>query len=142
MKLTVPAATGVTTPAFVTVATDVLLLIHVPAVVGVKEPVLPIQIVGGAVTVGNVFTVEAEVALHPVDVCVKVKLTLPAATGVTTPALVTVATDVLLLTHVPPVVGESVTVLPIQMDDGTVSTGNALMVMLDVVFVHPVEVSV
>ncbi len=82
------------------------------------------------------------VLLHPVEVCVKVKLTVPAATGVITPVLVTVATDVLLLAHVPPVVGDNVPVLPIQMDDGDVTTGCALIVTLEVVFVQPVEVSV
>jgi hypothetical protein len=47
-------------------------------------------------------------------VLVKVKVALPAVTPVTTPALVTVATAGLLLAQVPPVLGESVVVAPIQ----------------------------
>ena len=69
MKVTVPAATPVITPAFVTVATAVLLLAHVPPLVGDKVAVLPTHTVAGAVTVGFALTVTDEVVLlHPVDV--------------------------------------------------------------------------
>ena len=69
MKVTVPAATPVITPAFVTVATAVLLLAHVPPVVGDNVAVLPTHTDAGAVTVGFTFTVTDEVVLlHPVDV--------------------------------------------------------------------------
>jgi hypothetical protein len=67
-------------------------------------------VVGAA---GRALTVIAEVELlQPVPVCVKVKVALPAATPITIPALVTVATAGLLLAQVPPLVGDSVIVLP------------------------------
>jgi hypothetical protein len=61
VKVTVPADTGVITPAFVTVATAVLLLVQVPKVVGVKAPVEPIQTEDGEVTVGNGLIVKSPV---------------------------------------------------------------------------------
>jgi len=61
------------------------------------------------------FTVTAAVVLLQLVVAeVKVNVAVPAATPVTTPAEVTVATDGLLLTHVPPVVGDRVVVAPTQ----------------------------
>ena len=89
-----PDATPVTRPAFVTVAAPVLLLTQVPPVLGDNVVVLPTQIVVLPVilTVGNAFTVTAEVVLvQPVVVNVKVNEADPAATPVTTPALETVA---------------------------------------------------
>jgi hypothetical protein len=60
---------------------------------------------------------------------VNVNVTLPAATPVTTPPLVTVANAVLLLVHVPPVVGVSVIVLPAHIDEtGALTTGSGLTV--------------
>jgi hypothetical protein len=56
------------------------------------------------------------VLLQPVTSEVKVKVAVPAATPVTTPPGVTVATDVLLLVQVPPVVGFSVVVAPTQIE--------------------------
>ncbi len=54
------------------------------------------------------FTLIADVVLlHPVDVCVKVNVVLPPLMPVTSPAFVTDATEGLLLTHVPPEVGDS-----------------------------------
>jgi hypothetical protein len=145
VKVAVPPATPATTPAFVTVATAVLLLLHVPPVVGDKVVVDPAQMVELPVilTVGSAFTVTDDVVLeHPVDVCVKVKVAVPPATPVTTPPLVTVATAVLLLLHVPPVVGDKVPVLPTHIDEGAVTVGNALIVTDDVVLEHPVDVCV
>ena len=72
------------------------------------------------------------VELQPVDVCVNVKVVEPAATPVIIPAFVTVAIEVLLLNHVPPVVGESVAVLPTQTVEADVTTGNALIVTVAV----------
>ena len=121
------------TPALVTVAIDVLLLDQVPSVVGVSAPVLPIQTDAGAVIAGCALIVTDDVvALHPVDDCVKVNVAEPALTPVTTPALETVAIAVLLLTHVPPLVGESVPVDPTHMADGAVSTGNAFTLTVTV----------
>ena len=62
----------------------------------------------------------------------KVKVTLPAATPVTSPALVTVALVASLLIHVPPVVGDKVIVLPMHTDDPALTTGKALTVTVDV----------
>jgi hypothetical protein len=68
------------------------------------------------------------VLLQPVAVSVKVNVTLPAATPVITPALVTLANSGSLLTHVPPVVGDNVAVLPAHKLAGAVTDGNAFMV--------------
>ena len=74
-----------------------------------------------------------------------VNVTLPAATPVTTPAFVTVANEVLLLAHVPPVVGVSVIVLPAHIDDtGALTTGSGLTVtfVVPAALVHPATVTV
>ena len=71
VKVAVPAATPVTTPAFVTVAIALLLLTHVPPVVGDKVVVDPTHtdVLPVILTVGSAFTVTAEVVLlQPVDV--------------------------------------------------------------------------
>jgi hypothetical protein len=145
VKVAVPPDTPVTTPAFVTVATELLLLAHVPPVVGDSVVVKPAHIVELPVTliVGKAFTVTVDVVLvQPVDVCVKVKVTVPAATPVTTPAFVTVALALLLLVHVPPVVGDNVAVLPIHTVAGAVTIGKAFIVIDEVVALQPVEVRV
>jgi hypothetical protein len=64
--------------------------------------------------VGKALTVKLLVEEQPVAVSVKVKVTVPALTPVTTPAFVTVATAVLLLVQVPPVFGVTFAVLPTQ----------------------------
>ncbi len=148
VKVTDPAATPVITPALVTVANALLLLVQVPPVVGDNVAVLPTQTVDGAVTVGNAFTVTADVvAGQPVDVCVKVKVAVPAATAVTTPALVTVAMALLLLTQVPPVVGDNVVVKPTHTDALPVmlTVGKAFTVIVAVLVngkLHPVTMFV
>ena len=70
----------------------------------------------------------------------KVNVTLPAATPVTNPALVTVAFVASLLVQVPPVVGDSVIVLPTQTDDPALTTGMELTVTDEVVLLQPVDV--
>jgi hypothetical protein len=69
-------------------------------------------------------------------VFVKVKVGAPAATPVTTPALVTVAKAVLLLAHVPPVVGDKLVVTPTHIAVAPVieTVGKALTVTVGVVF--------
>ena len=118
VKVAVPADMPVTTPAFVTVATEALLLAQVPPVEGDKVVVNPTQILALPVTLttGKAFTVTAEVAreIQPVPELVKVKVAIPAVTPVTTPASVTVATAGLLLIQVPPVEGDKVVVAPTQ----------------------------
>src|SRR5439155_2648611 len=97
----------------------------------------------GSVTVCFVLLLnDLVVLLHPVVPSVNVNVTLPADTPVITPALVTVAMAVLLLVHVPPLVGDSVAVLPTHTDAGAVTVGSALTVTDKVVLLHPVVVSV
>jgi hypothetical protein len=80
--------------------------------------------------------------IQPVVVFVNVNVAVPAPMPVTKPAFVTVAIDVLLLTHVPPVVGESVVVEPTQIAEApvilTVGFGFTLTVILEVP-VQPLE---
>lgn len=134
VNVTFPAATPVATPALVTVALPVLLDVQVPPDVGDNVAVEPTQIELGAVTVGKLFIVTLEVVrLHPVDVGVKINVTVPAETGVITPAFVTVATAVFVLDQVPPVVGDKVPVDPIQTEVGDVNVGNAFIVKFPVV---------
>ncbi len=107
----------ITKPALVIVATEGLLLIHVPPVAGATVVVNPTQIVFGPVklTFGLLLTVTGAVGSDAQPpVAVKIKVAVPALTAVTTPPLVTVATPVLLLAHVPPVVGDKVVEVPIQ----------------------------
>jgi hypothetical protein len=67
---------------------------------------------------------------QPVDVSVKVKLTTPALTPVTKPPFVMVATPVLLLVHVPPVVGLTLATLPIHTDVEPPSVGAPGIVLM------------
>ena len=145
VNVTLPAVTPLTTPALVTVAIEVLLLVQVPPVLGDKFMVLPIHTAAGAVTTGNALTVTEDVVLlHPVDVCVKVKVTLPAAMPVTKPAFVTEAIEVLLLVQVPPVVGDKVIAFPTHTAGGEFTTGSSSTVTLTVpaVLVHRLTVAV
>ena len=92
-------------------------------------------------TIGKAFTVTDEVvALQLVVVLVKVKVELPAATPVTTPALVTLAEAGVLLTQVPPVVGDKVVVPPLaQIEDVPVilTIGKALLVYVPALVTFP-----
>ena len=123
-KLAVPALTPVTTPPLVTVATALLVLDHVPPEEGESVVIPPIQIKLAPVTpmVGLPLIVTAFEAseVHPVDVLVNVNVVDPAATPVTTPPLVMVATDGLLLVQVPPIEGDKVVVAPIHKADAPV----------------------
>jgi len=135
VKLTEPWSTMVTTPPAVTVATDGLVLTQVPPEVGVNVNVPSTQTAAlETVTTGNGFTVTDEVVALQELVLVNVKLTEPELTRVTTPPAVTVATDGLVLTHVPPVVGVKV-ILPLIQTDvlETVTTGKGLTVTEEVV---------
>ena len=58
------------------------------------------------------------IEIHPVPVCVKIKLTEPADTPVTSPELVMVALAISLEDQVPPVAGSIFVLPPIQMPDG------------------------
>ena len=130
-----------TTPAEVTVATEVLLLTHVPPVVGDKVVVDPIHIelLPVMLTAGKALTVTVPVVLLQLVVAdVNVKVADPAATPVTTPAEVTVATAGLLLTQVPPVVGAKVVVDPIHIEllPVMLTAGKALIVTAVVVLLQ------
>jgi hypothetical protein len=109
----VPTATGATTPLLLTVATDVLLLVHVTfvlvafvgVIVAVKEPEAPptVRLMVEALKVTPVtatlvlVTVTVQVAVLDPSAVVTVIVAVPAATGETTPLDDTVATAVLLL---------------------------------------------
>ena len=128
-----------TTPvAATTEAIAGLLLTQVPPELGDKVVVEPTQMVlaPAILVITNELTVTADVvALQLGDtVLVKVNVAIPAPTPVTTPPLVTVATDILLLTQVPPVVGDKVVVLPAQivLAPTILTTGNAVTVRAEV----------
>lgn len=110
----------------------------------VDEPTQMVSL--AAATVGLGLTKMAVVcAEQPVAVFVNVNLACPAPTAVTTPPLVTVATAILSLTQVPPVVGDKVDVLPIQSPEEpvieTVGFANTQTVA-DALDAQPVEASV
>jgi hypothetical protein len=142
VKVTIPAETPVTMPVLVTVATARLLLSQVPPPEGDKVVVLFAQIEVFPVidTVGKPVTVKGRVVwLHPVDVSVNVKVALPADKPVTVPEPVTEATEELLLTHVPPVVGDKVVVPLTQILAPPVTMGREYTVIDSVVLLHPKE---
>ena len=128
VSVTAPAETPVTTPSFVTVALPVLLLLQVPPVDGVTLAVAPIQTEVAPPKVGSALTVKALVLLQPVTVFVKVSVTAPAETPVTTPLFVTVALPVLLLVQVPPEEGVTLAVAPIHTDVAPPKVGKSLTV--------------
>jgi hypothetical protein len=83
--------------------------------------------------------------VHPVAVSVKLKLALPGAIPVTTPLFVIVATPLLLLTQVPPNVGERLVLLPTHIVSlpVTFTVGSELTVIAGVGFdTHPVALFV
>lgn len=112
--VTVPALTGVTRPVEVTVAIAVLLLVQVPpAGVPVKDSGVPIHVELPPEIEAPDTTVIVRVALQPPELYVMT--TEPAAMPLTTPELLMVAMDGLLLLHVPPPgVAVSDIVVPIQ----------------------------
>ena len=119
VRVTEPALTPETTPALVTEAMALLLLAHVPPVAGVTLALEPAQTEVAPPSVGPAVTLAAIVFVQPVVVLVNVRVAEPAATPETTPALVTVAMELLLLTHVPPVAGVTLAVPPAQrLSDG------------------------
>lgn len=93
-----------------------LLLTHVPPVLGDNVVVEPTQILSGPLTetIGFGLTVIGVVGseLHAVVLDVNINVALPSVMAVTTPVLLIVATDGLLLDHVPPVIGFSWVVSP------------------------------
>lgn len=103
MIRTLPAATPVTTPELLTVAKDVLLLLHVPPEVGwLNVAVVPIHTVDGPEILGFA-TTDVVYEAKQVGLIVYLIRTGPPDTPVTTPVEETVANAVALLLHVPPV---------------------------------------
>ena len=118
-----------------TEATEGLLLVQIPSVVGVTEVVLPIHNVFRptklATGLSKMIIGEVGFEIQFVDDDVKVKLADPAANPVTKPALVTAATFGFELVQVPPVDGLKVVVEPTQIVDKPVmpTTGIELIVI-------------
>ena len=113
--LAVPGVTPVTTPDVLTVATDVLLLLHTPdgvplvSVSGVPMHTRLLPVVApGAGTASTVTT-----AVTAPEAAVYVIVAVPATTPVTTPDELTVATAGVLLLHVPPGVASASVVVPV-----------------------------
>ena len=73
--------------------------------------------------VGLAFTVKLLLEVHPVDVNVKVKVTVPTLIPATLPAFDTVAIKLLLLNQVPPVVGVTIAELPTHTSFTSPKTG-------------------
>jgi hypothetical protein len=109
----VPASTPDTEPLLPIVATDVLLLLHVPPPVpSVKPEVLPAQkVVAPEMLAGLPITLTVVVVKHPVENA-EVIMLVPAEAPNTVPPEFMVATDVLLLLQVLPALLVSVEVLP------------------------------
>jgi hypothetical protein len=101
------------------VATTVLLLSHVPPASVLDSAVgVPAQITLGVIAPGTASTVSTAKALHPFDGRVYVIVEVPGDTDVTTPFVPIVATEVVLLLHVPPaVVSVNVVPVPIQISN-------------------------
>ena len=112
--MAVPAANGVMKPDEFTMAFAVLLLLHTPPGVALLTISAPLtQIVDGPTMgdMGYTVTVRA-VAAHANGV--NEIMAVPAATEVTRPVIVTVATAGLLLLHVPVAPDTNVVVPPLQ----------------------------
>ena len=117
VKVAVPADIAVINPLLSIEATEGSELDQTPPDEGRIWEVSPMQIASGPLItiVGSSNTITGAVLLelHPAAL-VNVNLAKPWLTPVTTPALVTVATDGLSLVQVPPELGNKVVVLPIQ----------------------------
>jgi hypothetical protein len=102
----VPALTPVTTPdAVPTIATPVLLLLHVPPVeASARVVVLPTHVVSVPVTGSIAFTVTTTLVLQPPAIEYVIPAVPPDTPATRPEAEPTVATPVLLLLHVPPLI--------------------------------------
>ena len=106
----VPAVTPVIMPAVLMVATDGVLLLHVPPMVVLLTVVVsPAHTCSVPVMVaGSGFTVTVAVRIQPVPseyvIVAVAAVVLPVSTPLTVPVASTVATAVLLLAQVPPAV--------------------------------------
>lgn len=123
-NVALPWLSPVTTPLLFILATVDWRLIHVPPEFGENEVVLPTHIGDGPVSdiTGLACTVITllMVASHPVADCTYLKLACPAPSPVTNPALEMLATEGVSDIQVPPTVGLSCVVWPIQILDGPI----------------------
>jgi hypothetical protein len=115
VKVTVPADCGIANPLLLIVATELLLLLHVPPVLGESWTLLPIQVdVCGKFIDGlaKIVIVEVGFDLHPVLEFVNSNVTFPCDTPVTRPEFDIVAIDEFELCQFPPLLGLSCNVDP------------------------------
>lgn len=143
----VPADTPVTAPDVEFTVTWALGLLHVPPpAVPVKVTVEPTHtLLGPVIDVGIGITVMVVVVVHPVLPKVNVITDVPAATPVNTPVVEPiVATDVLLLSHVPePEASDSVVTPPTHTDDAPeIDDGDKLTVTVFILLHPPMAVYV
>ena len=137
----VPAAIPDTLPETSTVATEILLLLHVPPPVASDNAVIaPAQTRGIPVMLaGNGFTVTTRVLKQPVVESLYVMVVVPAETPVITPVPEIVATVVVLLVQVPLIVAS----LTVEVDDThtlaapDIGAGTSLTVIVNILK-HPV----
>lgn len=148
MNVVVPTATPVTTPLGEIVATVGFPPDQVPPVDGVKLILAPTHTWVGPPKTGSALIITAEVVSEqPEAVSKNLNVTLPGLAGVAgvmiPDVLPTVARFVTKEVQVPPLVGESKPVLPIQTEAGEVRIGCGLTVTFEVVFEQfPVDVLV
>jgi len=140
--VTAPAVTPVTEPEDEpTVAIAMLLLLHVPPTVASSNVMLEPghTWVGPVIAAGVALTVKGWLALQPVGM-VYIILSVPALTPETTPVVEpTVANDVFVLLHVPPVsVLASVIAEPTHTWLGPVIAGGVVLTVTTDVMKHPV----
>lgn len=133
-----PCERAVTIPKLVIDAIDGLFEVQVPPVDGEKLVVAPMHNTEGPLrlTTGFGFTSigNDSLELHPVAPLVKVNFAVPADIPVTIPVFVMAAIPELVDTHMPPLPGDIVEVLPMQIELLPVMemTGLGLMVIGDV----------
>lgn len=143
--MALPAETAVTNPVLeFTVATEGLLLVQVPPVIGETDRVVvaPIHIAFDPeiLTTGLFLIVTGAVGNElQLPVKVNVKVAEPTDNPVTNPVLETEATDRLLEAHVPPEFGESCVVNPTHIEFAPVILTTGLGVIVIVVSLVQVE---
>ena len=118
INVVIPSESPVTTPLLAILATDGLVLVHVPPAPGLMVVVLPAQIPEGPVRAIAGLTptlMAADVSdTQPVMVSVKINRASPGLSADTIPVLLIVATLLLVLTHTPPVAGAIDPLVPIH----------------------------
>ncbi len=137
----VPTFTPVTTPVLTSTEVLVLLLVHEPPPALLSAAVAPTHTVAGPeMAAGKGFTVTVALVLQPVEGSVYVILEVPRFKPAVTPVpKPIVATEVLLLLHVPPPTSESAEVDPLQIPkDPEIAAGEGFTVTM-VIALQPEE---